>query len=323
MTRRRKNRLARWIATVLLIAGAIAIAISGGAFLGLNLWEKWQNRAFDRVRTAANHGEKNHGEANHAQTRHVENGEIVGRLSIPRLRVRAIIREGTTNRTLAVALGHIEGTAMPGDPGNMGIAGHRDTLFRALRNVRNGDDITFETTRETWFYRVEKTMIVGPTDVAVLNAGRARELTLVTCYPFDYVGAAPKRFIVKAELLSESVSPNNIPERPLREVAAPVAAPKPRPKGEISFEVPRGHNRQLVPGKVWFGVDSVDAESHTASGWLWVMPERQTIWLRNRGANEPVVFNQDGAMHELMITGVNQNSVRGRMLPLAEHNRGF
>jgi sortase A len=130
----------------------------------------------------------------------IPRNNLVGRLSIPRLGVQAMVREGDTAGTLGVALGHIPGTALPGEQGNVGVAGHRDTLFRSLGGIRRNDTILFETLDGTYQYQVEGTQIVKPSDVGVLKAGNTPELTLVTCYPFNYVGAAPNRFIVKARL---------------------------------------------------------------------------------------------------------------------------
>jgi sortase A len=128
----------------------------------------------------------------------IESDGLVGRLTIPRLHLSAIVREGTGEATLSLALGHIPHTALPGQPGNVGVAGHRDQLFRGLRNIRRDDLIVFETLAGKYVYQVKSTSIVKPQDVGVLRAGQVSELTLVTCYPFYYVGSAPERFIVKA-----------------------------------------------------------------------------------------------------------------------------
>lgn len=135
-------------------------------------------------------------------TRSMPDRSLIGRLRIPRLRVSAMVREGVGESTLRVALGHIPGTALPGMPGNVGLAGHRDTLFRPLRQIRRDDLIRLETLRGTYNYRVENTEIVRPKNVSVLRLGDQPELTLVTCYPFYYVGAAPKRFVVQARQIS-------------------------------------------------------------------------------------------------------------------------
>ena len=124
--------------------------------------------------------------------------EVVGRLSIPRLRVSEMVRQGVGEDTLRVALGHIPGTPLPGQAGNVGIAGHRDTLFRALGRIHKDDLIVFETVSAKYEYRVRSTEIVSPRKVSVLDSKASPELTLVTCYPFHYVGSAPQRFIVKA-----------------------------------------------------------------------------------------------------------------------------
>ncbi|MBV9768457.1 MAG: class D sortase [Bryobacterales bacterium] len=123
---------------------------------------------------------------------------VIGRLEIPRLEVNVIVREGADEGTLSKAVGHIPGTALPGAIGNVGLAGHRDTFFRALRNIRADDVINVETTAGTYRYLVKTTKIVTPRDVSVLNASGGETLTLVTCYPFYYIGSAPKRFIVHA-----------------------------------------------------------------------------------------------------------------------------
>lgn len=123
---------------------------------------------------------------------------VIGRLQIPRLNLSVMVREGADERTLSRAVGHIPGTALPGAVGNVGLAGHRDTFFRALRNIREDDTIEFETTEGTYRYLVKSTKIVTPRDVTVLAASGGDTLTLVTCYPFYYVGSAPKRFIVHA-----------------------------------------------------------------------------------------------------------------------------
>jgi len=136
---------------------------------------------------------------------------LIGRLRIPRLNVVAMVREGADSATLSHAVGHIPGTALPGKAGNVALAGHRDTIFRALRNIQQSDSIDLETDKGTFRYIVASTQIVSPKDVSVLAAGGGPTLTLVTCYPFYYVGSAPKRFIVRANQ-QESAS-NNRPAK--------------------------------------------------------------------------------------------------------------
>jgi sortase A len=124
---------------------------------------------------------------------------LIGRIEVPRLDISVVVFEGTSHRTLRHAVGHIAGTALPGQPGNLGIAGHRDTFFRPLRNIRLNDIITLTTLRGAYRYRVVSTKVVNPADVAVLDPDGNEILTLVTCYPFYLVGPAPARFIVRAE----------------------------------------------------------------------------------------------------------------------------
>ncbi len=110
---------------------------------------------------------------------------------------------GTDDRTLDRAVGHIDDTALPGTDGNSGIAGHRDGFFRGLKDIVPGDEIELETLKGKEIYRVDRTWVVNPEDVTVLNPTHTRSLTLVTCYPFYYVGAAPQRFIVRAVLAGD------------------------------------------------------------------------------------------------------------------------
>ena len=126
-------------------------------------------------------------------------GGMIGRIEIPRLGVSVFVIEGTGTKALRRAAGHIAGTALPGQPGNVGISAHRDTFFRPLRNVRMNEMITLTTIRGEYHYRVVSTRIVDPSDVSVLSSSTSQVLTLVTCYPFYFVGSAPDRFIVRAE----------------------------------------------------------------------------------------------------------------------------
>jgi sortase A len=124
---------------------------------------------------------------------------VVGRLEIPRLGVSVMVVEGVDDSDLNLAVGHIPGTALPGQSGNVGIAGHRDTFFRPLRSIQLDDTITVSTLQGASRYRVVSTNVVRPEDIHVLYPTGRASLTLVTCFPFDYVGSAPKRLIVRAE----------------------------------------------------------------------------------------------------------------------------
>ena len=119
-------------------------------------------------------------------------------LSIPRLMIEVPVYDGTSDAVLDLAAGRIEYTAMPGTPGNVGIAAHRDGFFRALKDIKEGDDLVLDTPVGTEHYRVEWIRITTPDDVSVIDPTPGAAVTLVGCYPFYYVGAAPKRFIVRA-----------------------------------------------------------------------------------------------------------------------------
>jgi sortase A len=132
---------------------------------------------------------------------------LIGRLSVPRLRLTAMVREGIDGKTLRLAVGHIPATPLPGQVGNVGVAGHRDTFFRGLRDLRTKDEIRFSTFHGDFEYEVESLSVVEPDNVGVLASSSAYVLTLVTCYPFSYVGRAPKRFVVRARQVSPQTAP--------------------------------------------------------------------------------------------------------------------
>jgi sortase A len=124
--------------------------------------------------------------------------EIIGRLEIPRLRMSTVVVEGDDPGALRFGAGHVPWTHLPAEGGNMGIAAHRDTVFRRLRHIALRDHINLITPAGLYEYEVSSTEIVAPQDVAVLDSSSRSELTLVTCYPFSYLGPAPMRFIVHA-----------------------------------------------------------------------------------------------------------------------------
>ena len=131
----------------------------------------------------------------------VRSGGLVGMLDVPRLNLTTPVIEGDDDSTLKRAVGHLPDTPMPWEDGNSAFAGHRDGLFRPLKDIKVGDEIFFRTSRDQYRYRVTGTSIVTPDDVSVLAPRSQPSLTLITCYPFSFVGNAPKRFIIFAERL--------------------------------------------------------------------------------------------------------------------------
>jgi sortase A len=134
----------------------------------------------------------------------VRRGSALAALSIPRVDLSAVVLHGTDARTLRRGPGHLENTALPGDAGNLVIAGHRDSFFRPLRNIQIGDDIFLDAPGRRFHYRVTSLRVVPPHDVSVLAPTREPTLTLITCYPFWVLGNAPDRFVVRAAAVAES-----------------------------------------------------------------------------------------------------------------------
>ena len=147
-----------------------------------------------------------------SKTRKLKANELIGRIEIPRVKVSAIVREGADTKTLSRAVGHVPYTPLPGEKGNVGVAAHRDTYFRGLRDVRQGDIIRIVTTEGVYLYEVDRMKIVWPKNVEVLDPTSEKRVTLVTCYPFNYVGHAPKRFIVQGKQVGfEGLEANSKP----------------------------------------------------------------------------------------------------------------
>ncbi|MEO8594758.1 MAG: class D sortase [Candidatus Solibacter sp.] len=156
-------------------------------------------------------------------------GDLVGRIEVPRLKLSAIVLEGSDSKTLSLGVGRIPETSEPGEPGNVVLGGHRDTFFRPLSGIREGDAIRLVTAEGSYRYSVDWTTVVDPEDNAVLKPTPQPSLTLVTCYPFHYVGPAPRRFIVRAH---QELEP---------EAAPPAEATKQAPPPAIDRHVPSPH----------------------------------------------------------------------------------
>jgi sortase A len=138
--------------------------------------------------------------------------EPIGRLLAPRLRLAVVVAEGVSDSTLRRAVGHIPGTAMPWEAeGNVGLAAHRDTFFRRLKDVRVGDELRLVTPRGQFEYVVRTLHVVDPDRADLLEPGDRPALTLVTCYPFSMVGPAPSRFVVRAERVDRSLDRPDLP----------------------------------------------------------------------------------------------------------------
>jgi sortase A len=201
-TPRRQGHLLRYLERVLLAVAVVCLGYYGYVWGETQLYQAYENRELDAILQSAPAPQVTADTETAARRPEPAAGSPIGRIEIPRLGVSSIVRAGSDARTLQLAVGHIPGTALPGEQGNMGLAGHRDTFFRRLRDIRTDDVIRVVTPDGSFLYRVQRTNIVQPTDVWVLDPTSDSTLTLVTCYPFSYIGSAPQRFIVRATLES-------------------------------------------------------------------------------------------------------------------------
>lgn len=187
----------RWIQRALFAVSLSTLAYCGFVLEDTWIFQKDQRRQLDQLLLASRSATTY--PTSPRRSPPIVNGDLIGLIQVPRLGLSVIVIEGTSAGILRRAAGHIPGTALPGQPGNVGISGHRDTFFQPLQNIRTNDVITLTTLLGEYHYRVISTKVVSPYDVAVLNASGNEILTLVTCYPFYFVGPAPDRFIVRAE----------------------------------------------------------------------------------------------------------------------------
>ena len=205
----------RWISRFLLIVGTLAVGYVAFTLLDAWFYQADEARKFEQARRAVKRASTEspvspllpvmlnapaHVPEHRASAR---GGAAWGRINISSIGLSSMILEGVDHDTLRRGVGHIPGTALPGEPGNVVLAGHRDTFFRALRNIRKDDEITLETLDGSYRYRVDLIQIVAPEQTEVLDNSGEPTLTLVTCYPFSFVGAAPQRYIVRARRSSE------------------------------------------------------------------------------------------------------------------------
>lgn len=196
----RTHSILRWSRDVFLVVGMLISGYCGFVLLDAKVYQASETRHFQQQIKDFEPAIASEGSI-HKVSFHPLTGKPLGEIELTRVGVTAMILEGTDDRTLRRAVGHIPGTSLPGQPGNVVIAGHRDTFFRALRNVRQDDEINLMTLDGSYHYRVDSISVVGPEDTQVLDNSGGDILTLVTCYPFYFVGPAPRRFIVRAKKL--------------------------------------------------------------------------------------------------------------------------
>ncbi len=196
------HRPHRWIGTLLRWTGnmLLAVGIVCAGWYVLDFSEAGLYQAYEKARLEE--ALKIPEDSAYHQPLILSTGDFVGRLEIPRIGIDAAVLEGDNSRILKLGVGHLPGSALPGERGNVSLAAHRDTFFRALRHIKTGDLIRFTTFTRSCLYRVDWTKIVPPSDTRILRPSPGKDLTLVTCYPFYFVGSAPERFIVRAHQLN-------------------------------------------------------------------------------------------------------------------------
>jgi len=202
MTKRHSHR---WLEGGLFLLGAILVGMYLKDYREAQAFQSAQSSRLESVLVENEEPSSATHQAPRAPAIEVAKG-VIGRIEIPRLKISAIIAEGIDTPTLKIAVGHIPSTRLPGEVGNVGLAAHRDGFFRGLGEVRKNDLIRIVTPHGTYSYHVEWGEVMDPHRVDVLDSTKERWVTLVTCYPFHWIGRAPKRFIVRAEQFEENAT---------------------------------------------------------------------------------------------------------------------
>jgi sortase A len=197
------QRVLRAAYYVFLTAGLMALGYAGYAVLDRYWYQKVETSKFETVSAPA--------ELRPIEVVPIADGGVIGEIEVPRLKLKAIVVQGDSENLLRRAVGHLPETALPGEAGNIALAGHRDGLFRPLRDIRPGDLIILSTPDREFQYEVQWTAVVPPNAVRVLQPTSEPALTLVTCFPFYYVGAAPERFVVRARKVSVASMAPGVP----------------------------------------------------------------------------------------------------------------
>jgi len=240
-----RRRLRHRLEVFLYVIGFAAIGLWGIAHLSSQLYQARQLRLFAEHVAAAG-GAARDGSPDAAGPitvpRPIEPRAPLGRLDIDRLDLSVAMSEGVDRLTLLRAAGHIPASPLPGEPGNVVIAGHRDTFFRPLENIAVDDTVRVTTDYGAFLYRVVSTEIVRPTQTEVLQDGPEPTLTLVTCYPFRYVGRAPQRFIVTARQIDPAPAPAAT-EQTYRTTRTRAEEPPARPALQRTKYAPAGTDR--------------------------------------------------------------------------------
>ena len=187
------QRFLRWSQRLLFMTGILALGYVGFTLVDARLYEVSAKRSLEgQIEVGKERSQTQPKPA-------VKKGDVLGRMDVPRLGISVAVLQGTSSRILRLGAGHIEGTPLPGETGNSGIAAHRDTFFRQLKDIRKDDEIQLQTATGLFRYDVEWAKVVEPDDTTVLEPSTTENtLTLVTCYPFYFVGPSPKRFVVRA-----------------------------------------------------------------------------------------------------------------------------
>jgi sortase A len=184
------SSMLRGIQRLLLWAGVAALAYAGGTTAYSEAFQRYESRKFEQSVRSQLKGPE--------EARDLHEGDVVGKLEVPRIGLSVIVLQGIEESTLLLGAGHVPGTPLPAVPGNVVIAAHRDTFFRKLNVIASGDRIRLSVGTRTYEYIVDSMEIVDPENPQIMQSRDYSELTLITCYPFYYVGNAPKRFIVRA-----------------------------------------------------------------------------------------------------------------------------
>jgi len=243
----------RWVQRIFFVAGFMIFGYCGADWYNARMQQAKGNRALDQALFESAPYRK----PELSSGQQIREGGLVGKVEIPKLHLSAVVFQGTNDAVLDRGVGHMEHSALPGQAGNVVLAAHRDSYFRSLKDIQAGDQITVTTEDGPRDYKVESTEIVAPTDVSVAGPTTDPTLTLITCYPFYYIGHAPKRFIVRAKEIDNSSIDSKKKE--------PNIPPAPVPQKETARVARSPRKREPLPSRYFVKPTPYEAPSEDKS----------------------------------------------------------
>jgi sortase A len=251
-----------WLQRIFFVVGLMILGYCAADWYNARMQQAKGNRELDRALFES----APYRNPEFSSGKQIPEGGLVGKVEIPKLHLSAIVFQGTNDGVLDRGVGHMDQSALPGQSGNVVLAAHRDSYFRSLKDIQQGDQITVTTEDGPRDYKVESTEIVAPTDVSVAGPTPDPTLTLITCYPFYYIGHAPKRFIVRAK----EIDSLNIEAKKIQPIIPPAPVQPPARQKETARVARSPRKWEPLPSRYFVKPTPYEEKSATSADLTYV-----------------------------------------------------